>query len=326
MAPLSEGESLEWEAAQWVARRMGDQPFDEAQFASWAAADPRRQFIFDTMWQRMALPCVDQARSAFAQQRRQKHSLVAGCLGTLLLALGAYQFVPSVELFMTPAQEFAVADGEVRPVELPDGSRLTLAGNARIQVRYTRHGREVELVQGTIFADVARDEHRPFHIKAGDGQVTVLGTRFEVSMKPDSTRVSVESGVVRFGPSGWFKTPIVLQADQGGILSGSEMQRVEHGGHHKVARWRSEWAEYQDVALQQIVTDLDAASPVPIIIANKEVARLKVSGRIRLIDPVKQLHNLAVIHNFSVDQRDDAIILSGVSAVSQPPAQGAPQS
>jgi hypothetical protein len=35
-----------------------------------------------------------------------------------------------------------------------------------------------------------------------------------------------------------------------------------------------------------------------------------VSGRIRLTDPMRQINNLSIIHNFSVEQRDGAIILT----------------
>jgi len=58
------------------------------------------------------------------------------------------------------------------------------------------------------------------------------------------------------------------------------------------------------------VADLQSLSPLPIEIAGKGLADKPVGGRIRLTDPVGQLQNLAIIHDFSVRQTAEAIIIS----------------
>lgn len=310
MAELSEDNSIEWEAAQWVARQMGGEPFDREGFDSWLAGDPRRKPLFDTMWQRVMGPRMDEALDAFVHRRRSRRSLLAGGLVVLLALFGSYRAWPSLELFLAQPREYAATDGTIRKVELQDGTRLTLAGGADVRVRYTPHARDVELMRGTIFADVAHAADRPFRIVSGKARITDLGTRFEVSRKPSSLRVTVVSGAVRFGSGEWFGKQIDLTADQAAILDDDGLSRADDVRQNDIARWRAEWVEYHDAPMRQVVADLESVSPLPIRIANQGLADLKVSGRIRLIDPVKQIDNLAVIHSFAVNRHDGAIVLS----------------
>ena len=310
MTALSAGSSIEWEAAQWVSRRMGDQPFDQDGFDTWLAGDPRRKALFDAMWSRVMSSTMDETLDAVVRQRRSKRTLVAGSVVAVLAVLGGYQALPAIELSLSQPQEYRAADGGMREITLEDGTRLTLAAGAEVRVRYSRHTRAVELRQGTLFAHVSHDKNRPFRIDAGAARITDLGTSFEVSSKPSFVRVTVEEGAVRFGDHRWFSRQLDLTAHQAAILANADLNRVESGSGDGVARWRSEWVEYQDAPLSQVVADLESLSPLPIRIAAGGLAQSRVTGRIRFIDPLRQINNLSILHHFSVEQRDGAVILS----------------
>ena len=310
MPDVPEDSSIEWEAAQWVARRMGDQPFDKDGFDAWLAGDPRRKVLFDAMWPRIMGSGMDETLDAVIRQRRRsKRSLVVSAVATALAVLGGYQALPSVELFLSQSQSYAAADGILREVTLEDGTQLTLAGGAEVRVRYARHAREIELARGTVFANVMHDATRPFRIVAGSARITDLGTQFEVSSKPAFVRVTVESGVVRFGANGWFSNQLDLAAGEAAVLSAADLSRLDDVSRDGVARWRTEWVEYHDTPITQVVADLESVAALPIRIAPGSLADLRVSGRIRLTDPMRQINNLSIIHNFSVEQREGAIIL-----------------
>ncbi|MBY8824367.1 FecR family protein [Sphingomonas colocasiae] len=287
---------------------MNGGSFDKAGFDAWLAADPRRKPLFDTMWRRIMGADIDQALHDYGRRRRSRKRLAAGAAACMLFLSAAYQARPAIELFLAPSHNYAAADGVIREVRLDDGTRLTLAGGAEVQVRYTRHEREVTLMRGTIFADVRRDETRVFRVEAGDGEITVLGTRFEVALKPDMVRTAVEHGTVRFGRDRWFGTPLELGADQAASLTPDGLSR-DAGGPHRVARWRAEWAEYENATLGQVIADLESVSPVPIII-DGALAERRVNGRIRLTDPLRQVRNLSVVHEFKVSENGNAITLS----------------
>jgi transmembrane sensor len=310
VADQSEDNAIEWEAAQWVARRMGDEPFDEAGFDAWLAGDPRREPLFETMWQRFMGPGMADALTAYRQRGRSRRVLLAGGVAGVLALAGGYAAWPSVELMTAAPQQYAAAEGSLREVALEDGTRLTLAGGTDVRVRYTSHERVVELSRGALFADVAHEESRPFRIDAGDARITDLGTRFEVSTKPGDVRVTVESGAVRMGTKAWFSEQMDLSADQAAVLGEAGLRRIGDAPSGGVARWRREWVEYRNAPLSQVIADLENVSPLPIRIGDRKLAALRVSGRIRLTDPMRQLGNLSVIHGFAVSRGQDAITLS----------------
>jgi ferric-dicitrate binding protein FerR (iron transport regulator) len=86
-------------------------------------------------------------------------------------------------------------------VVLPDGSNLWLNAGSEVKysIPFTRENREVEL-SGEAFLDVAKNEQSPFVVKAGDAEVEVLGTQFNVNASPETEQIQValEEGNVKF--------------------------------------------------------------------------------------------------------------------------------
>ena len=81
---------------------------------------------------------------------------------------------PEVEWF-----EKQVPYGEIASLALPDGTHLHLNSGSRITYPSAFTGKERRIfVDGEIFADVAKDPHKPFIIRSGDVGIRVLGTKF----------------------------------------------------------------------------------------------------------------------------------------------------
>ncbi|MFZ4861195.1 FecR family protein [Sphingobacterium sp. Mn56C] len=84
--------------------------------------------------------------------------------------------------------------GELRSVQLPDSSIISLNGNTKIA--YDAHGfakkRAIILRQGEAFFAVKRDTILPFSILAGEVAVQVLGTSFNVNYAVEAKRTTVD--------------------------------------------------------------------------------------------------------------------------------------
>lgn len=77
---------------------------------------------------------------------------------------------PEVEWF-----EKQVPYGEIASLTLPDGTHLHLNSGSRITYPSAFTGKERRIfVDGEIFADVAKDPHKPFIIRSGDVGIRVL--------------------------------------------------------------------------------------------------------------------------------------------------------
>lgn len=85
-------------------------------------------------------------------------------------------------------------------VGLPDGSRVWLnaASSLRFPTAFTGAVREVT-VTGEAYFEVARDAQKPFKVKAGDLDVDVLGTDFDVNTYEDEavSRATLLAGSIR---------------------------------------------------------------------------------------------------------------------------------
>ena len=83
-------------------------------------------------------------------------------------------------------------------VTLDDGTTVIMNVNSELRYAQSSTKRSVEL-EGMAYFDVARDESKPFVIVAGEGEVTVLGTKFTVENIEDRERicVSVNEGKVK---------------------------------------------------------------------------------------------------------------------------------
>ncbi len=89
----------------------------------------------------------------------------------------------------------ASQDGS-RTVTLDDGSFVRLAEGSTLREWEAEGQREFSL-DGRAFFAVARDEARPFVVRAGAGEVRVLGTRFQVATDGDGVETVVVEGLVR---------------------------------------------------------------------------------------------------------------------------------
>ena len=64
----------------------------------------------------------------------------------------------------------------------------------RLRVRYSPHGRDIELIEGEALFNVARDPLRPFRVHARRTIVEALGTRFSIYLGNSGTQIAVTQG------------------------------------------------------------------------------------------------------------------------------------
>lgn len=84
------------------------------------------------------------------------------------------------------------ARGRQYSVRLSDGTSVWLnAGSSiRFPVHFEGNKREVD-VTGEVYFDVAQDKARPFMVRSGNAEVTVLGTRFDVMNYTDENKAEI---------------------------------------------------------------------------------------------------------------------------------------
>jgi transmembrane sensor len=152
-----------------------------------------------------------------------------------------------------PVAVHQAAQGGSLTVTLSDGSFVRLAEGSTLQEWNAEGRREVSL-DGRAFFAVARDEARPFVVRAGAGEVRVLGTRFQVKTEGDEVETVVVEGLVGMSNSeGSVEVPAGHLARMGaqGIPTAREVDDV-----YAFLNWREGILVFHATPLAQVAEEV----------------------------------------------------------------------
>lgn len=238
------------------------------------------------------------ARLAGTVDALRRHWMPAA-MGTAVAAAVALSVVPAA--FIQLQSDYTTGTAEQRRLELQDGSEVTLAPASAIAVSYDAGARHVRLVQGEAFFQVKPDKARPFRVIAGDVQVSVIGTSFDVRQESGGVRIAVQEGIVQVGTSqGTFTATGRLEAGQSAKVSPSgELRRIDEPPH-LVAGWRQGQLLAQDRSLHDAVEELRRYWRGAIILTDDALGDLRITGAYNLEDPEEALRGMARAHGAKV--------------------------
>ncbi|KNH08173.1 Iron siderophore sensor protein [Candidatus Burkholderia brachyanthoides] len=199
------------QAAQWIVRLTDDDEAERSRaregFDAWKRADPRHataaaeiEHLIGTVQgvrtdaaggSRLARAALDAAHSGSRDGKRRRVRRIAAALAiAFVLAMAAWVMLSE----WSPAYLMAdlhTSTGQWETRVLSDGTRITLNTGTAVNLHYDARRRAIELVQGEILVDVAKDAARPFLVETADGSMRALGTRFVVDREPDATVLSM---------------------------------------------------------------------------------------------------------------------------------------
>ncbi|MDD4190033.1 MAG: FecR domain-containing protein [Mangrovibacterium sp.] len=185
-----------------------------------------------------------------------------------------------------PASEYAgiiVPKGERSKVVLPDGSTVQLNGGS--QLRFSpgyRSGKRVVFLEGEAFFEVAHDRFHPFVVEAGNLQIEVLGTKFNVSSYPDDETITtyLEEGKVKVCMEGqgdtYLKPSEVLKFNKPDGTA--EKQTVND---HRFSDWTKGILNIKGETIEELARKLERRFDVRISFGDAEVRKHTYSGLIR---------------------------------------------
>lgn len=292
---IEAGNSIDAQAANWFARNRNDASCaDRKAFATWQSvpAHARAYAEFEQLWTDLAQ--LQQLNKPLTLPTRKapiwRPALAVAA--ALVCALLASNIGAPRTLFHT--QVVAHTNG-MRTLALPDGSTLYVNANTRLRVDFNAHQRIVHLEQGQLYIEVAADKERPLFVQAGEANVRVVGTGFDVRRSQQQLVVSVAHGQVAFDPG--RKTPAaLLGAEQRATFSyakGTLQEQTLSAG--EVADWRSGHLSFRNRELASLMDELSLYRPHAPVQVDNAVAQLKVSGNLDVNDPDALLNALPAL-------------------------------
>lgn len=176
--------------------------------------------------------------------------------------------------------------GALHSIGLADGSAATLSSGSGIDVALSRRERNIDLIRGEAYFDVAKDGARPFAVQAGEHRVVAVGTRFAVRRDGDEVRVVVTEGTVRLesASADGRDQPVTLLPAGSSALANANGVLVRAGSAADAERaldWRRGHLVFLDTPLAVAVAEFNRYNTRPLVIGDATAAQLRIGGSFR---------------------------------------------
>jgi transmembrane sensor len=228
----------------------------------------------------------------------------AGAGGLMLLRTGVEPVSAAPVLYEAPP-------GQVREVTLADGSRIRLNAGSRLSVQLARRERRVVMADAEATFDVAHDAKRPFLIQAGDRQVRVVGTEFNLRRRQGKLVLTVRRGLVEVGPDGGAPAPPtrVAPGQQLSHLEGSDESVLTRVDPNEAFGWTAGRLIYRDAPLSEVAADLGRRFGLEVRPADVATGETRFTGVLVLDDEAAVLQRLAALAPVEVERNAGAVVL-----------------
>ena len=154
-----------------------------------------KKYPFESAWEKvqnqMQANSKDKKRGIRRLISNPLMRIAATLLFAAMLSIAGYDIIFN-QIASNKQIEISVANQIVKTFTLPDGTLVSLNSDTHLKYpkKFGKNTREV-IIEGEAFFEVKPDKNKPFIIHAGNAQIKVLGTSFNVNAYPSARMVEV---------------------------------------------------------------------------------------------------------------------------------------
>lgn len=311
-------------AAEWFAhlQRYEVAPEIWIEFLEWLEASPQNRAEFrrvEELWSALGQVAEHkrvseetcEIRSWPAPKklgRAQFHGGLALAASIVLVVLGGWWAteVGTVRNVQTPI-------GEQRSLTLADGSHITLNANSSLRIDYRFGRRNMFLERGEALFTVAHDESHPFVVRTAQAVVTAVGTEFAIAVYEKRIDVNVLEGRVRAEAdhaTAPESLPMMLTAGEAGHLTDGDPKWIRSQADvSRIRMWQAKRLEFRQATLESVVAEFNKLSSAQIVLGDRQVAALRVSGVFRAGHTDSLLGALTKLYPIRVQTDSNQVVL-----------------
>lgn len=300
------GSDIDSVAAQWAARvDRGLTPSENAELEAWLARSVRHKGALVRAQAMLAPASVrpvgyDASRATPKLGRR---ALLAGSV-----AAGAALLVSPWLIKKTDGYDTVL--GEVRSVPLADGSVITLNTGSRVEVALTGDRRELKLLEGETFFEVASDKQRPFTVEAAGIKVRAVGTAFVVrNLDRGGVEVVVHEGEIEM--TGATPSALSLCANERARAEAGkvEISKVDGDELNRGLAWRDGKIAFTGETLGHAVEEFNRYNATKLSVADARIAKMTVAGWFSNRDPEAFAEAVSQALDLGVDRSNSGLTI-----------------
>lgn len=290
------------QAASWMARLWSDDATKADQLAceAWRQAAPEHEQAWQNLlsvaerFNAIPTPIGKKALLESSENRTSRRQLLQW-LGVMLTSSGLGLGISKTESWQQAFADYQTATGEIRTVQLADGTQIILNTGTAIDVTFDNQQRLIQLHHGEI--EVITGHHAGYQdhdlfVFTTHGRIQALGTQFTVRQNKNDTRVSVSEGAVEITAKYHPAQAMQLQAGDQGYFSSANIGEMEPI-QPTVNSWQHGVLVAEQMRVAEFCAEL-ARYRKGILRCDPRVADLQVSGVFSVTDTDKALHNLTL--------------------------------
>lgn len=308
------------QAAQiWVLLMLDEPDLHAEALADWIAEKPTRQALYtDFMDDVQAAGHAAASFLTHAQPPRQRQRpwwtkpipvlAAASILGLLASASMVWrtpsQVAPQVQE-ANPTSTFITRLGEVRTVNLADGSRAILDTDTVLRVSMAVDSRTISLKRGRARFIVAHDSGRPFYVRAGGMQVRATGTVFDVLFRNTVAVHLIEGGVVVKVLANAAQPGKTIALKPGQILTlrhGQSPQSLVMPARRSDQQWVSGVKSFDNVPIREVIAEANSYSDTKIELVPSSFGEREIFGEIDIRDIERVAEAISFYLDLSIDR------------------------
>lgn len=311
-------EDISVQAAEWLVR-LDDDGTDQTtqhEFALWLAKDPRhiqaiermKKLLGDVEALHQYYPDREVAKDILRQSLNQSeqsktHYLYQG-LGVLLMCSALIIFFASqyAPLGYWTADQYNRSQSWQQHT-LQDHSQVKVSGKTAYNLQFDQQQRTLELLQGNILLDVAKDAQRPFKVVTSHATIQALGTRFMVTQDGQRTILTMLESKTAVWPEQQVNDKIQvvegqrIEINAKGIV---DRQPIQINAHLLEQAWDQRKLVANGDDLTDILDYLEMYYSGKIIFDRASLQDIQVTATLPLDDVEKSLQALAEELNLEI--------------------------
>ena len=315
------------EAADWIARLHDEQRSSnvETQVRAWlgGSEDHQRAFNLVTQAWELAGEIRMRSRDDISAARKARRSPIAVWTG----ALAATLVLAGIFVMYYYSREGAVVTrvGQQQVRMLPDGTRVLLNTDTRIEVDYDDRARRVRLIRGEAQFDVSKHPTWPFLVSVDGQEIRALGTSFIVRHDEiQDLSVTLVEGKISVAPIAGndespSQDPQILAPGQRLTISRNQAPTVDRPELNDVTAWERGEVDFGDTSLGDAAKEMNRYSTHHVAVADAEVAKLRIGGVFRAGHSEEFVSFVTTTFGLRADRRGNDIVLSQPTARGQLP-------
>ncbi len=169
--------------------------------------------------------------------------------------------------------------------QLADGSQVWMEPGTRLAIDYSASSRDIVVLDGGIYIQVAHDSTRPLRVRLNDITAQAVGTAFSASKWGGHARVEVSEGVVDLRESEGGLRLAQLSAGRAAWQGSKGDMRYGLRDTDRIAGWRNGRWMVNDMPLEELIARISPLLPGQNFIIDPRMGEISVTGNFDLGKP-----------------------------------------